>query len=71
MFFMRFAIDVLYVDQFDRVVRAQWAIKPWSVGPLYTRGAKYVIELPVGAIERSGTEPGDQLRISDAGDVAA
>ena len=65
MFFMRFALDVLYVDQFDRVVRTQRGIKPWRVGPLYTRGAKYVIELPIGTIERSATEPCDQLQITD------
>jgi len=70
MFFMRFALDVLYVDQFNRVVRAQRAIKPWSVGPLYTSSAKYVIELPVGTIERSRTEPGDQLEITQAAAVA-
>lgn len=63
MFFMRFAIDVLYVDRDDRIVRAQRAIKPWRVGPVFTRGAKYVIELPVGTIERTASDVGDQLTI--------
>ncbi|MDQ3547844.1 MAG: DUF192 domain-containing protein [Chloroflexota bacterium] len=63
MFFMRFALDVLYVDRSDVVVRTQRGIKPWRVGPLRTRGAKYVIELPVGSINRSGTRAGDQLRL--------
>ena len=63
MFFMRFALDILYVDQDDRVVRAQRGIKPWRVGPVRTRGARYVIELPVGTIERSQSEIGDHLRI--------
>ncbi len=62
MFFMRFPLDVLYMDRNDRVVRAQVGIKPWRTGPLWTRGAKYVIELPAGTIERTGTEVGDQLR---------
>lgn len=61
MFFMRFPIDVLYLDREDRVLRAQKRIKPWRVGPLYTRGARYVIELPVGAIESSGTQIGDRI----------
>ncbi len=64
MFFMRFPLDVLYVDRQDRVVRAQRGIKPWRIGPLHTRGARYVIELPAGAIERSGTEVGDQLQLN-------
>ncbi len=64
MFFMRFALDVLYVDRNDRVVRAQRGIKPWRVGPLHTRGARYVIELPVGTVERTASEVGDQLRVT-------
>ena len=67
MFFMRFAIDVLYVDRDHRIVRAQRGIKPWRMGPIHTRGAKYVIELPVGTIERSGSEIGDQLQIVERG----
>ena len=66
MFFMRFPLVVLYVDKLNRVVRAQHTIKPWRVGPLFTRGAQYVIELPVGSIDRSGTEVGDQLAIGDS-----
>ena len=68
MFFMRFALDVLYVDRNDRVVRAQRSINPWRIGPLHTRGARYVIELPVGTIERSQSAVGDQLRIVRSGD---
>jgi uncharacterized protein len=66
MFFMRFPLDVVYVSVADRVVRAQREIRPWRIGPLYTRGAKYVIELPVGTIDRSGTTVGDQLLIEPA-----
>jgi uncharacterized membrane protein (UPF0127 family) len=64
MFFMRFSLDVLYVDREDRVVRVQQGIKPWRLGPLFTPGARYVIELPVGTIQRSGTQVGDQLMLS-------
>jgi uncharacterized protein len=71
MFFMRFALDVLYVDREDRIVRAQRSIKPWRVGPVFTRGAKYVIELPVGTIELSGSTVGDQLRIADRSGASA
>lgn len=67
MFFMRFPIDVLYLNRDNEVVRAQEAIKPWRVGPLYTRGARFVIELPAGAIARSGTTVGDRLVIAAPG----
>lgn len=63
MFFMRYPLDVLYVDRDDRVVRAQSAIRQWRIGPLRSRGAKYVIELPVGTIARSHCEIGDKLHI--------
>lgn len=63
MFFMRFPIDVLYLDRADRVVRVQEGVKPWRVGPLYTRGAHYVVELPVGTIAKTGTTVGDSVRI--------
>jgi uncharacterized membrane protein (UPF0127 family) len=68
MFFMRIPLDVLYVDRENRVVRAQQAIKPWRIGPIYTRGAAYVIELPVGTIERTSSAVGDQLQIDTTGD---
>jgi uncharacterized membrane protein (UPF0127 family) len=63
MFFMRFPLDVLYVDREDRIVRVQECIQPWRVGPLRTNGARYVIELPVGVIARTGTRVGDSIRI--------
>jgi hypothetical protein len=66
MFGMRFPIDVLYVDRQHRVVRLQQGIKPWRIGPLFTKGARYVVELPVGTIERTGTTVGDELTISPA-----
>lgn len=63
MFFMRFPIDVLYMDRNDQIVRVQKGIKPWRAGPLRTRGAKYVIELPVGTIERTQTTVGDRISL--------
>jgi uncharacterized membrane protein (UPF0127 family) len=63
MFGMRFALDVLYVDKHDRVVRAQEGIRPWRIGPLRTKHARYVVELPIGAIQASGTVVGDQLQV--------
>lgn len=66
MFFMRFPIDVIYVDREDRVVRVQQGLRPWRVGPLFTNGARYVVELPVGTIARTGTSVGDSIRILTA-----
>jgi uncharacterized membrane protein (UPF0127 family) len=63
--FMRFPIDVLYVDRDDVVLRADPEMKPWRFGPVFT-GAHWVLELPPGAIRDSETEPGDRLLIHAA-----
>jgi len=60
-FFMRFPIDVVYVDKQNRVVAIDHSLKPWRVGKP-RRAAHYVIELPAGRAAATNTEPGDQLR---------
>ena len=64
MCFMRIALDVLHVDSRDRVVRVLHDIRPWRLGPLVWRG-KYVVELPAGTANRTGTQIGDQLVLED------
>lgn len=73
MFFMRFAIDAIWLGRRNpegsyQVLRLDRALRPWvGLVPL-VRGAAGVIELPVGAIERSGTTVGDLLSLdSDLG----
>jgi uncharacterized protein len=61
--FMSIPIDVLYVDKEDRVVALDEAMQPWAVGRIY-RASRYVIELPAGTIAATGTQPGDQLRVT-------
>jgi uncharacterized protein len=60
-FWMRFPIDVLYVDREGTVLRADRAMKPWRFGPLFVRHGRYVIELPAGTIEQSQTAQGDRV----------
>ncbi len=62
---MRFPIDVLYVDQDGTIKRVDEGMKPWRFGPLFVRG-KYVIELPPGTIRSTGTEQGDQIQLQSA-----
>ncbi|HEY3766123.1 MAG TPA: DUF192 domain-containing protein [Gaiellales bacterium] len=61
MFGMRFAIDVVYADREGRVLKLVRGIKPWRTS--FCMGAKVALELPVGAIDRSGVEVGDHLVI--------
>lgn len=59
MFFMKFAIDVVYIDKNRRVRKAVRALRPWRISLCLS--AHSVLELPVGTIESSRTGRGDQL----------
>lgn len=49
MFFMRFAIDVLFLDRAGRVKRVMLRLKPWRVSPIVF-GARTTVELPAGTL---------------------
>ena len=59
MFFMKFPIDVVYVDRKRRVRKLVENLRPWRVSACLS--AHSVVELPVGAIRESATKKGDQL----------
>jgi len=61
MFFMKFAIDAVFLDRKKRVTKAVPALKPWRLAMSWR--AHSVIELPVGVIEQSGTSRGDQIEV--------
>ncbi|HYF64308.1 MAG TPA: DUF192 domain-containing protein [Herpetosiphonaceae bacterium] len=63
MFFMRFPIDVLFVDRDHRVVGLRHTFKPWRPFAA-ARAARYTIELPAGVLAASGTEVGDTLQLT-------
>jgi uncharacterized membrane protein (UPF0127 family) len=64
---MRLEIEAGYVDHAGRVLRIV-RLKPWRLGPLVWRGA-WVIELPAGTAQATGTQIGDQIELVD-GDVS-
>ncbi len=60
-FFMKFPIDVLYLDREGKVVEIQREIKPWRVAkPVFN--AHSVIELPSGSTRH--LRKGDELWLS-------
>jgi uncharacterized membrane protein (UPF0127 family) len=61
MWFMRFSIDVVWAAGDGRVLKLVEGIRPWRMS--FCRGAKVALELPVGAIARSGVQVGDHLVI--------
>ena len=60
MFFMRYPIDVVFVDRAGRVTRTVSGLRPWRI-VAWARGARDCIELRAGALDESGTVAGDQL----------
>jgi len=62
MFFMRFAIDALFLDRQNRVRRVLPNLKPWRVSPIVF-GARKVIELPAGTLGPDELQPGQDIRL--------
>lgn len=63
--FMRFTIDVVFLDGDLRVLDVAEAVPPWRVK---TRcGARAVLELRAGEAARQGITEGERLRIENTG----
>jgi uncharacterized membrane protein (UPF0127 family) len=59
--FMRFAIDVVFVDAECRVLAVHQSVPPWRA--VACKGAKAVIELAAGECSRRDLEAGDGLEL--------
>jgi uncharacterized membrane protein (UPF0127 family) len=62
---MRYALDVVFLDREGSVVRTCERLAPGHMVP-WVRHAHAALELPVGAIEASGTRVGDRVRYEPA-----
>jgi len=58
-FWMKFAIDVLYLDRKRKVVKVRKDLAPWRISGCLR--AHSVLELPAGTAAKTGTVAGDQL----------
>ena len=65
MFFMKYAIDAVFVAADGRVTKVVANLKPWRV-VWWAPGARDCLELPAGAAAASGIQVGDQLRLIEA-----
>ena len=61
MFFMRFPLDVVFLDRDLRVVGIAESLRPWRVAG--QRGAKLTLELAAGEAAARGLAAGDRLRV--------
>ena len=61
--FMRYPIDLVFVDRSGRVTRTVPDLPPWRM-VLRTHGGHDCIELPAGTVAGSGVQAGDELTFS-------
>jgi uncharacterized protein len=65
MFFMRFPIDVVFLNRAGVVIRINHGLRPWRVSSVVFR-ARIALELAAGAATRSNTTVGDLIKVLDA-----
>jgi len=65
MFFMRFAIDVVFLDRELVVRKVVEALRPWRLAGC--RGARAALELPAGTAGRRGITVGERLTLEPLG----
>src|SRR5690242_9913395 len=58
-FFMKFAIDLVYIDRNKKVKKVRRRVGPWRLSACLS--AHSILELPAGTVENTQTQRGDQL----------
>lgn len=62
--FMRFPIDVVFLDRGLKVVAVSAAVRPWRLAG--SKGARHVLELGAGEALTRGIRTGERLRLEAA-----
>jgi uncharacterized membrane protein (UPF0127 family) len=60
-FFMRFTIDVIFLDKTGKVVALLPSFRSWRLSPVYFN-ASLTLELPENTIRLTHTQPGDTIK---------
>jgi uncharacterized membrane protein (UPF0127 family) len=61
-FFMRFPIDLVYLDRNNKIKKVRSAVGPWRLSACLS--AHSILELPAGTIRATQTQRGDSLEFS-------
>ncbi len=64
-FFMKFPIDLVYLDRQKKVRKIRHAVPAWRLSACLS--AHSVLELPAGTLKNTGTQVGDELIIDKLG----
>jgi uncharacterized membrane protein (UPF0127 family) len=60
-FFMKFDIDVLFLNKKRQIVKVRENMGKWRMAGALLSGGHSVLELPAGTCQRTSTAKGDQL----------
>jgi uncharacterized protein len=63
-FWMRFPIDVIFLDEHRKVIHLAENLRPFRISR-HLPNARSVIELPVSSIKATGTQIGDEIWIAE------
>ena len=63
-FFMKFAIDLVYLNRKNQIKKLVGNVPPWRMSICFS--AHSILELPAGTILSTQTEPGDVVEFSCA-----
>ena len=61
-FFMKFPIDLVYIDRRKKVKKVRSRVGPWRLSACFF--AHSILELPAGTVDSTQTRRGDQLAFS-------
>ena len=62
-FFMKFPIDLVYLDKRKKVKKVRHAVPAWRMSACLT--AHSILELPAGIVADTGTVAGDELAFDE------
>jgi uncharacterized protein len=63
-FFMKFPIDLIYLDRKNRIKKVCDSVRPWRLSACLS--AHSILELPSGTIRNTQTQAGDTLEFAPA-----
>lgn len=63
-FFMRFPIDVAFVDKQNRIIKIYSRLRPWRLTAIFIKAA-LCLELPAGTFVSTHTQEGDKLSLTN------
>lgn len=64
-FFMKFPIDLVYLDKQKKVRKVRHRVPAWRLSVCLS--AHSILELPAGTLEQTGTQVGDELVVEKLG----